>query len=175
MYYIVTMLTFDLFTQDIHLWIISWRKKYWLEFSLCPRLENVSSTKANTTSSTPMVHFIVINGGLQNLASFVFTYFRAAMQLQMLLFHLMIWSLLNVHCEELVTSQPYIYDTWGYAKVNFFTKESFWTYAGCMKHCQNMGGRSPPVRTKEELDEMKGMLSDLRAFPPYPVNCICVD
>ena len=93
----------------------------------------------------------------------------------MILCLLMIWPVLNVHCEKHVTKQSFIYGDHDLAKVNFFTKESLWTYAGCMKHCQNMGGRSPPVRTKEELDEMKGMLSDLRAFPPYPVNSICVD
>ena len=62
----------------------------------------------------------------------------------------MIWSLLDVQCE-----------------VNFFTKKD-WSYVGCMKFCQNMGGRSPPVRTKKELDDLKGMLEDLKAFPPFP-------
>ena len=56
---------------------------------------------------------------------------------------------------------------YGLAKVNFFSKEER-LYVGCMKHCQKMGGRSPPVRNKTELDDMKGMLADLRTFPPFP-------
>ena len=79
----------------------------------------------------------------------------------------MIWSVLDVQCEEIVTKQPFIYDKYGLAKVNFFTREK-WSYVGCMKFCQTMGGRSPPVRTKEELDEMKGVLANLRAVTPFP-------
>ena len=80
---------------------------------------------------------------------------------------LIISSVLNIQCEDPATQQPFIYYGNGVAKVNFFTKKE-WSYVGCMKHCQKMGGRSPPVRTKEELDEMKGMLADLRAFTPFP-------
>ena len=85
---------------------------------------------------------------------------------------LLIWSVLYVHCEELSTIQPFIYEDnmkTGLAKVNFFTKKE-WSYVGCMKHCQKMGGRSPPWRTKKEQNDMKGMLADLRAFPPFPQN-----
>ena len=60
---------------------------------------------------------------------------------------------MKIQCEELGTRQPFIYETWGDAKVNFFTREK-WSYVGCMKFCQNVGGRSPPVRTKKELDDM---------------------
>ena len=85
---------------------------------------------------------------------------------------LVIWSVLYVHCEELSTIQPFIYEDnmkTGLAKVNFFTKKE-WSYVGCMKHCQKMGGRSPPWRTKKEQNDMKGMLADLRSFPPFPQN-----
>ena len=85
---------------------------------------------------------------------------------QMLSCLLMIWSVLNVQGVEL-KKKSFIYDNKGLAKVNFFAKVS-WTYVECMKHCQKMGGRSPPVRNKKELDDMKGMLNDLRAFPPFP-------
>ena len=86
------------------------------------------------------------------------------MQSQIIIICLLV---LNVHCEDLVTKQPYIYDRYGLAKVNFFTREK-WSYVGCMKFCQNMGGRAPPVRTKKEQYDMKGMLKNLRAFPPFP-------
>ena len=33
-----------------------------------------------------------------------------------------------------------------------------------------MGGRSPPVRNKTELNEMVGMLENLRVFPSFPEN-----
>ena len=89
------------------------------------------------------------------------------MQHEMILSYLTIWSVLNVQCENLFTKQPFIYEEWNdLAKVNFFTKKQ-WSYVGCMKFCQKMGGRSPPVRTREELDAMAGMLIDLRAFPPF--------
>ena len=85
----------------------------------------------------------------------------------MIRYHLILLSLLNVHCEELATRQPFIYDKNGLARVNFFAKKEL-TYVGCMVHCQNMGGRSPPVRTKKELGDMKGILEDLSAFPSFP-------
>merc|ERR1712218_320763 len=91
------------------------------------------------------------------------------MQHQMIICLLTIWSAFNVQCEELITRQSFIYDRRGNAKVNFFTREK-WSHVGCMKFCQNMGGRSPPVRTKEELDEMKGILANLRALPPFPMS-----
>ena len=92
------------------------------------------------------------------------------MQHGMILGLLIISSVLNVQCEELATKQPFIYEEVNgrdLAKVNFFTRKE-WSYVGCMKFCQNMGGRSPPVRTKKELDELKGMLADLAAFLPKP-------
>ena len=78
-----------------------------------------------------------------------------------------IWSSLNVQCEEIATGQPFIYNRYGHALVNFFTRKE-WSYVGCMKHCQNMGGRSPSVRRKRDVDLMKAMLANLRAFPPFP-------
>ena len=113
---------------------------------------------------------VVINGKPLHLKFHSQDNFKAAMLYQMLSCLLVIWSALNVQCEELVSKQPFIYNINDIAKVNFFTKDA-WSYVGCMKFCQKLGGRSPPVRTKEELDEMKGMLADLRAFPPYPVKC----
>merc|ERR1712218_468012 len=91
----------------------------------------------------------------------------------MILCLLVIWSALNVQCEDYATrferhaKQHFIYDGNGVAKMNFFTRER-WTYVRCMKFCQKMGGRSPPVRNKTEQGEMVGMLEDLRAFPHFP-------
>ena len=90
-----------------------------------------------------------------------------AMRYKILLLYLMSWFVLEVQCEEYTVKQPVIYDENGLAKVNFFTKKE-WSTVGCMKHCQKIGGRSPPVRTLTELNEMKGMLKDLRAFSPSP-------
>ena len=90
------------------------------------------------------------------------------MQLQMIQYLFMIWSFSNVQCENSFTKQSFIYNSWnGLANVNFFAKKE-WSYVGCMKFCQKLGGRSPPVRTEKELDDMKGMLADLREFPPFP-------
>ena len=89
------------------------------------------------------------------------------MQRQTILCLFMIWSVLNVEYYELSKKQPFIYDHHGVAKVNFFPKKEF-TPVGCMKFCQSMGGRSPPLRTNEELNETYAMFADLMEFSPSP-------
>ena len=118
------------------------------------------------------LHVVVINQwqAAVFIVSFASMSSKAAMQLQVILCLLVILSpFLNVQCEELVSNaypwpqdQEFIYARNGLAKVNFFHLKE--TYVGCMKHCRIMGGRSPPVKTKKDLDDMKGMLADLRAF-----------
>ena len=85
----------------------------------------------------------------------------------MKLCYMMSLSVLGVLCKDNLAKQPHIYDEHGLAKVNFFTKKA-WTHVDCMNHCLKMGGRSPPVRTETELDEMLGMFNDLKAFSPIP-------
>ena len=85
----------------------------------------------------------------------------------MKLCYMMSLSVLGVLCKDNLAKQPHIYDEHGLAKVNFFTKKA-WTHVDCMNHCLKMGGRSPPVRTETELDEMLGMFKDLKAFSPIP-------
>ena len=52
-------------------------------------------------------------------------------------------------------------------KVNFFTKR-FWTYVDCMNHCKKLGGRSPPVRTLQEWNEMELLMGEVMAHTPSP-------
>ena len=86
----------------------------------------------------------------------------------MLIIHFLIWAFVKVQCEETGTSdQPSIFANNGLAKVNFFTRKE-WSYVGCMKFCKKLGGRSPPVRGLQELDEMRGVLNDLSAVSPSP-------
>ena len=86
----------------------------------------------------------------------------------MLIIHFLIWAFVKVQCEESWTpKQPSIFANNGLAKVNFFTRKE-WSYVGCMKFCEKLGGRSPPVRSLQELDEMKGVLNDLSAVSPSP-------
>ena len=87
----------------------------------------------------------------------------------MLLIHLLaLGAFVKVQCEESWTpKQPSIFADNGLAKVNFFSRKE-WSYVGCMKFCEKLGGRSPPVRSLQELDEMKGVLNDLTAVSPSP-------
>ena len=52
-------------------------------------------------------------------------------------------------------------------KVNFFTKR-FWTYVDCMNHCKKLGGRSPPLRTLQEWNEIELLMDEVMAHTPSP-------
>ena len=73
----------------------------------------------------------------------------------------------KVQSDELNSKQPFIYDHYDHAKVNFFYKY-IWNHLGCMEHCRKLGGRSPPIRNLTEWMEMEGVLKDLVAYAPLP-------
>ena len=73
----------------------------------------------------------------------------------------------KVQCGDLNSKQPFIYDPYDDAKINFFYKY-IWSHLGCMEHCRKLGGRSPPIRNLTEWLEMEGVLKDLVAYAPSP-------
>ena len=51
------------------------------------------------------------------------------------------------------------------AKVNVFPTNQFHYHTDCMDHCQKLGGRSPPVRTEMEWENL---LKEIKAVSPDP-------
>ena len=81
---------------------------------------------------------------------------------------LMFLVVFKVQCEICSLQINYeTYEEYTHCKVNFFIKE-LWSYAGCMQHCENLGGRAVPVRTPQEWKEMDEVFKDLQNYTSAP-------
>ena len=77
---------------------------------------------------------------------------------------LMFLLVVKVQCEIRSSQINYeTYEEYTHCKVNFFIRE-LWSYAGCMEHCKNLGGRAVPVRTPQEWKEMDEVFKDLQNY-----------
>ena len=99
----------------------------------------------------------------------LFTHRTPLSILKMLISLVMVLTVSKLQCQALKSEQPFIYQNFGRARVNFFIKQE-WSNAGCMEHCQKLGSRSPPVRTLQEWRVVEGMVKDLVKFTPSPTG-----